>query len=280
MLRGLYSATSGMMCEGIRQHVLADNLANVDTAGHKKQKAVFRSYPTHNIQRIHDRLPDEPPFVAPWDDPYLGDMGTCSVIEELYTDMGPGRLKYTGEDLHIAIDGPGYFLVKSPQGYRMSKDGSFHLDRDGRVMNSSSNPLMVMPGRPYNDGTLIVDENGTPLETPFQELYVNPIKDILIDEEGQVWEDTTHIGTIVRVKTDDTNTWRKEVNSHFNANGRSLRFDGNSRVQQGNLEMSNVNAITQMVEMIECHRYYEMNQRVVTSHDQTFNSLFRIAQMG
>ena len=280
MLRGLYSATSGMMIEGERNRVLADNLANIDTVGHKKQKVAFKSFPDIHISRIHDRLPDEPPFTTPWDDPYIGTMGTGSLVDELFTDLSQGRLKHTGEELHVALAGPAYFMVKSPKGYRLTKDGTFHVDVDGRVVNSSSNPLMVVSGDPPQGGTVAVNENGVAETHEFHELYIDRKKEITIDQAGRIWEGQNHIATIAKIATDQTKTWRKEVNSHFKPNGAVLRFDDVVEVKQQYLELSNVNPVTEMVQMIEVQRFYEMNQRMISSHDQSLTSLFRILQAG
>lgn len=137
MIRGIYTASAGMLCETIRQDIIANNLANVDTAGFKTDMAVFKELPTMNIKRVNESIYPPNPFRKT---PTIGQLGTGSVLDEVYTNFAAGKMQHTGNKLDVAIDNKNaFFVVESANGeLKYSRDGIFTLDADGFLTDRKS----------------------------------------------------------------------------------------------------------------------------------------------
>lgn len=138
MIRGLYASGSGLLAAQDRMDITANNLANVDTPGFKKDKAVSESFGNLLMHRLEhgQRSPTGP----------LGVGLRCS---ESYTVLEQGPVQYTGRYLDFAINGEGFFVLDTPEGLRYTRNGSFTQDVEGylattdghRVLNPQGNPI-------------------------------------------------------------------------------------------------------------------------------------------
>ncbi|MDH4128368.1 MAG: flagellar hook-basal body protein, partial [Spirochaetota bacterium] len=131
MVRGLYTGVSGMLSEWHRMDVVANNLANLNTTGFKRDDAIFKSFPEMLIRRLDDngvvKVPNGSYDIAP----FVGKMGTGVELNEVYTRHEQGIIRNTGNDFDLALDGKGYFVVKTDRGDRYTRNGSFLIDKDG-----------------------------------------------------------------------------------------------------------------------------------------------------
>lgn len=234
MIRGIYSAAAGMVAESMRSDVIANNLANASTAGFKKDVAVSKDFNSVLIERINDGA------VSP-----VGGVGSGSQIDEVATIHAGGQLRNTGNDLDLAIDGRGFFTVQTPNGIRYTRNGSFTKSAQGELVTADGYRVMGQRGAVrLNGGKVTV--NGT----------------------GQVFVDGIQTDRLQLVDFADTKQLTKEGNSLFAASATAQTRPISGQVQQDCLEMSNVNAVSEMVNLIANYRAYEVNGKTVQAHDQ------------
>lgn len=134
MWRGLYTAGAGMIQETQRTDTIANNLANVNTTGYKRDVAVSSEFEPMLIRRINDKdmrsdVTSFKGFSLGGNPPVVGTLGLGSEIAEIATDHGQGIFESTGNPYDVAISGEGYFEIQTPQGVRYTRDGAFSARR-------------------------------------------------------------------------------------------------------------------------------------------------------
>lgn len=238
MIRGLYTSASGMIAQMSKNDVAANNLANVNTTGFKKDTAVFRSFPEMLLKRIND--PDK--NVSR---PVIGNLGTGTVLDEVITSNNQGSLQETGAPLNLAIAGEGYFVVKRDGRELYTRNGNFTVDKEGFLTTAN--------------GDRVQGQNG--------DIQING-QQISIDSRGEIIVDKNSLGFLRLTAIQDPKLLVKMGDSFF-AEGQAQPFKG--EVKQGFLEASNVNTIVEMVDLISVMRAYETNQKAIQAHDQTLD---------
>lgn len=243
MIRGLYTGASGMLSEMNKTDVISNNLANVNTTGFKKDRAVFRAFPEMDIQRIDDpirsginRLVDPRPFI--------GAMGTGVMTDEVNTDFSQGPIKTTSNPLDIALSGEGFFAVQTPQGVRYTRDGSFTTDMNSFLITK--------------EGYYVLGQNGS--------IQLNGESDITINRRGEIFAGGEMIDRLQIVDFQDKGVLEKQGDNLYMTNAQGI--PSAAEVIQGALEGSNVNTISEMVDLITTSRAYEASQKVITTHDE------------
>ncbi len=236
MLRGIYTSALGMAVLTRRQEASANNLANVNTSGYKKETVVARSFPEMLIHRLND------PTVTTGTPPLVGNLSTGLQIHDIVTDYSAGFYKESGNPFELALMGEGYFVVNTPQGERYTRNGVFNLSPEGKLVTIDGYPVQGKKGE-------IVVGKG----------------DFNVDESGQVFVngklvDKLHIVSFASPIV-------KEGSSLFR--GEEPVEVENPKIAQGFVEESNVNAIEEMVNMINLMRAYEANQKVIQTEDST-----------
>lgn len=235
MIRGIYSSASGMIAETLRNDTIANNLANANTAGYKKDIALSQDFQSMLIHRINDG-PQAPA---------IGSLGTGAMVNEVAVIHTAGPMRPTGNSLDVAIEGKGYFAVETPNGLRYTRNGTFSRSAQGELVTG--------------DGFRVRGENGAIL---LEDGTVN------ITEDGRMQVDGNDIGRLPIVSFADEKRLVKEGSSLMIAPDDIETEAANGQLRQGMLEMSNVNVISEMVNMISGFRAYEVNAKVVQSHDQ------------
>ena len=181
---------------------------------------------------------------------FVQDMG-------MMRDLRDGPLTKTGNPLDLAITGDGYFIVQADNGQRYTRSGRFQLDADGQITNQLGQPVLSGAGQP------VIIPPGT--------------TNISIAPDGTVSAGTEVVGTIGIVTFDDPRAMKREANNLYATDAAPGQAE-NARVLQGMLEESNVNAIQELTTMIEIHRAYEKNQRVLQDeHDRMRRAIGQIA---
>lgn len=234
MIRGLYTAASGMVAESLRNDVISNNLANANTVGFKKDVAVSRDFGTVLINRINDG-----PTAA------VGNVGSGAQIDEVAVIHGGGAMRVTGNDFDLAIDGNGYFAVQTANGVRYTRNGSFTKTAQGELVDSEGHPVLGQRGP--------VRINGGKMT---------------VSSDGGVMVDGIAVDRLQLVQFQDERQLVKEGNSLFNATGGVQAQPATGQVQQGTLEISNVNVVSEMVNLINGYRTYEINSKSVQTEDQ------------
>lgn len=256
MLRGLYTGWTSMVATWNQTDVIANNLANVNTTGFKRDDVTFAEYRAMAIRRVDDDVTEIPLGLIDRRPP-VGKLGTGVRIEEIFTDFNPGTLRATEGQLDVALDGQGFFTVETPQGVRYTRDGNFQVNRQGYLVDKNGNPVQ---------GLLLNNQLG-----PIQLTDAN----VSIDREGRVYEGDPRQGEQVEIaqlrlagfaqpralKKIGDNYWEAPAGVQPQA------LPADSAVRQGYLEQSNVNIVQEMVRMIEANRLFGIEEKVITTAD-------------
>jgi len=246
MIRGLYTAASGMLAESVSNDVIANNLANAGTTGYKKDVTVTKDFQSLLIQRIND---------GP-DSPAIGRMGTGVVVDEIATNQSAGSIRSTGNPLDLALDGQGFFTVETPNGIRYTRDGNFSRSGQGYLVTQ--------------DGYRVLGTNGP--------IALAEAKKMSVAEDGRVMmstdaasTDETAVDTLRITAFSDERQLVKEGANLFRAEPNAKTQPATATVQEGMLEQSNVNAVLEMVHMISSYRAFEINSKMVQAQDELLN---------
>jgi flagellar basal-body rod protein FlgF len=207
---------------------IANNIANVNTAGFKADNTLFEEYlntPAH-------------------EDNFVGSDRRVSFVQDrgTYRDFAQGAMSETKNPLDVAINGSAFLAVQTPAGERYTRDGSLHIDNQGQLVTAAGNPVL---------GT------GGPIVFQPTDHDVNITPDgIITVVEGSGRTDSIR-GTLRLVSFTDAQKMLKEGYNLYSAgDGGAPQADTKSRVQQGFVEQSNVNAVGEMSRMVEVSRAY------------------------
>ncbi|MDR1542586.1 MAG: flagellar basal-body rod protein FlgF [Clostridiales bacterium] len=243
MVKGLYASAVGMTAQMKRMDVIADNLANVNTTGFKKDRAVTHSFSEELLLRLNDEK-DKPFYAAP-----IGRISQGVFIDDIYTSHENGSFKKTGGPLDLAIEGSGFFCVfaKESDGQTRemyTRDGSFTLTENGALATKDGFPVMG---------------SGGPV--------ILPPGEITIEDDGRIYSNLEYVDTLKIASFTDLRQLRKTGGSLFYATAAAGQDAFSGKIQQGFLENSNVSSIREMTDMISVSRAYDANQKMILSHD-------------
>lgn len=241
MIRGIYTSASSMLAESLRTDVISNNLANVNTAGYKKDVPVNKDFASMLIARINDKPTDS----------NIGTLGVGVMVDEVATIHTGGMVRGTGNDFDMTIDGKGYFTVETPAGLRYTRNGSFTKNAQGELITQ--------------DGYRVMGQNG-----PISVIGNGEAAKMTVSEDGRVSVDGTEVDQLRIVEFANEKQLTKEGGSLFNANGQQSQ-PATGGVRQGYLEMANVNVVSEMVNLIANYRAYEVNAKTIQAHDQLLN---------
>ncbi|HCO11662.1 MAG TPA: flagellar basal-body rod protein FlgF [Desulfonauticus sp.] len=241
MQKGMYSALFGALSQEFRLNIIANNLANVNTVGFKREKTAFADVFTRFASDYVDPNTSLKP-VVPWPE---ANLVSETRLTGNYVDFNQGALKLTGNSLDVAIEGEGFFKVQTPGGIRYTRNGSFARD-------PVSGNLVTAQGYP------VLGEGG-PIELP-------ETGQIVINEKGQISVDGDIIGNLAVVTVTDLRSLKKEGENLLYIEGNKAQEVPleNALVKQGYLEDSNVQVVEEMVSMIDTLRTFESLQKAMT----------------
>ena len=280
MIRGWFTAVSGMRAQQWRLDAVANNLANVNTDGFKREQAAFKAFPQLLLRRMNDDGVYLHPFGSADAAPIIGRLGTGVEFNELYVSFEQGPLRETHSDFDLALDGHGFFAVSTPWGERYTRNGSFFLGVEGYLLTKSgfqvlgeNGPIRLQANNFQIDREGRIWANAEYMDDPYA----------MIARERNAWNDTVLLDTIKVVDFDVPRYLRKQGTSLFFAteiSGPAHIMEGPNRptVWQGFIEAANVEPVREMIQMIEINRAYEANQRVIQTHDSMLTTL--INQVG
>ncbi len=236
MIKGLYKSASGMLPSLKKQELTANNVSNVSTPGFKKD-AMF----TKELSKAESKLSIKK---SDWQQP---------ISAETYVDFQSGAFDRTGNALDLAIDGDGFFTVQLEDGSTaITRNGSFTLNRDG---------LLSVPG-----GGIVMAESGA-IEIGNGQVTVTA--------SGGIEVDGANVGTITPVTVNDLQSLDKIGRSMFLVpQDEQMIPVTHATIRQGYLEASNVDIVSEMVNMIIAYRNYEANAKALQTQDTSLGSLF------
>ena len=256
-MRALHTAATGMMAQELNVQVISNNIANMRTTGYKRQRVEFQDLLYEHVSRIGTQTSANGNILPVGID--LGGGVTTVGTPRLMTQ---GTLSQTGSNLDVAIRGDGFFKIQMPDGtYAYTRDGSFQMDAQGRVVTAQGN--VVAPGItiPQNATGLTINAQGQVAVTPSGSTTPTVLGQLtltrFVNQTGLL-----AIGDNMFTDTPASGTPQDGLAS----------TDGAGDLQQGNLEQANVEAVTEISDLIAAQRAYEMNSKVITAADQMLSA--------
>jgi flagellar basal-body rod protein FlgG len=264
-----------MRAQQWRLDAVANNLANVDQDGYKKDMAAFKAFPELLLRRMEDDGVYQHPFGSADMAPIMGKLGTGVELNELYTSFEQGSLKETQSDFDLAMDGRGFFAVATPWGERYTRNGSFQLGKEGYLETKEGYPVLGEKGPiRVKANNFQVDKMGRVwINAEFAE---DPT--LLVSRENNTWEESALLDTLKVVDFERDRYLEKQGSSLYRETDTSgpgilLGEENRPKVAQGFVEASNVDPVLEMVQMIEVNRAYEACQKMIQSQDSMLATL-------
>lgn len=283
MVRGIFTAASGMVAQEHRLDALANNLANADTVGYKRDVSVQKAFPEMLLRRSNDggtvRFPLRSDAVGSIDPaPVVGRLGTGVEQNEVFTIFEQGSVQQTESPFDFALEGDGFFVVQTPTGERLTRGGSFSLGPEGLLVTQQGWPVLGEDGEPIQLqlNNFSVDQEGRIFAN--QRFLDDPNR--LVEMRENEWDQTVQIGQLRIAGVEEPRYLQKQGNNLYRATEESGPMEsllGAERpvVLHGFVEKSNINVVVEMTQMIEVNRAYEANQKVIQSHDQATGRLIQ-----
>ncbi len=269
-----------MLAQQVRFDGISNNLANANTTGYKRDVAVHKAVPELLLRRLHDdgvvKLPFSDGNFASIDKaPVVGKLGTGVEFNELFTIHEQGSLRQTAAPLDLALNGDGFFVVDTPEGAQLTRDGHFTRNSDGIIVNNDGHAVLGQSGAPLElkEHNFRIDQQGRVYVN--RALQGNPQDLVGVSEnrwEDEILLDQLQIVDVPRrryLQKAGNNLWR----TTFDSGDYEQLQPGSYRVSQGFVETANVNPIQELVSLIEVNRAYEANQRVIQAHDESTGML-------
>lgn len=246
MVRGLYTAYTGMLNQQYRLDTITNNLANASTTGFKSEGVTSRAF--ENVLAIKIKDGSEH-FI----DRRIGTLNLGVKIGENYTDYDQGPFKNTENTYDLALEGNGFFAISftNKSGVTSTlytRDGEFVMDQEGALRTK--------------EGDYVLGQGG--------EIYIpTDAVSVGVDSQGNITADGMFIDRIQLTDFEDYDYLKKYGENLYIAVDGATQINASARVHQGYLEASNVNVVEQMVDMINIARAYESNQKVIQAIDGT-----------
>lgn len=258
-MKNIWVPLSGQIAQQRKVETIANNIANANTAGFKKDRLAFKEQLTALTKGMDDI--DIPNKEFSPDDFYhsQGNENAMVKVDGSYTVFEQGALKPTNNALDIGLFGKGFFEVLTPQGVKYTRKGNFSLSKEGEIVNDRGYKLLTKL------------QGAQPKEQiPPEEriLRILPNEKISISKEGEIFSKSGSQGLISVVEFKDIQALRKQGNALFiNPDSENIVRESSTTLNQGFVEGSNVNAVREMSELIQAHRHFENIQKAISTYD-------------
>ncbi|MBS1959344.1 MAG: flagellar hook-basal body protein [Bdellovibrionales bacterium] len=265
MSKALWPAVSGAIARDHQVEVIANNLANVNTNGFKKDDVAFKEYLSKN-----EKLDDEGKDIlrSPIKDKDLyrleGRDQSFVVVNGTHPVHRTGGFKVTDNPLDVALEGPGFFEIATSQGIRYTRAGSFKLSSEGRLVTSEGNPVL-------SASTAGEDAIRSPAsEAAGRYISVDGREGQLhINDKGEIYMGEDKIADLSIVEFTDLKPLRKSGGLNFeNKDSKNVPVSAqNTAVKQGMIETSNVNPVEEISNLIRANRLFEQDLKAMKTVD-------------
>jgi len=243
--KGSYVAASGSMAQERAMDIISNNLANVNTPGFKGDRLLFESYLKRSANS-ESSIPTSEQIKRGSITPSTED-SEYLVTNNSYTNFEQGSLKMTEQQTDLALTGEGFLSVWTPGGERFTRGGTFKIADSGELVNHEGFPLLGTDNKP---------------------VYVGD-QSFFVKTDGEVTDiDNNNIGRLKVVDFEDKSQLKKSGNNVFEASNMATMTSPKAEIQQGYLEMSNVNPVSEMTRMITTLRTYQSMQKTIQSEDE------------
>jgi flagellar basal-body rod protein FlgF/flagellar basal-body rod protein FlgG len=224
---GYYAASTALIARTQALDTIANNLANASTVGFRAEHNVFRSMLAGSGSASDSTLNSA--------------INNFGVLGGTSLDLSQGALQKTGNDLDLAIEGPGFFEVQTANGPRYTRNGGFQISPAGQLVTATGDPVMGEKGA-----------------------IVMPPGAVSISADGTISSDGALAGKLKVMSFPEGTQMSSAGGTYYSAPANTAATATDSSVQQGVLESSNVNPISSMVELISAQRLAEMMQRALS----------------
>lgn len=242
MIYGLYLSASGVAANSYRQDVIANNLANSETVGFKRDIANFKQRLMASQER---RSPGS------WSDSALEGLGGGLLAMPTRTDFSPGSIQDTGSPLDVAIQGEGFFAVKEGDQTMLTRAGRFSVNRDGKLVLSSGQQVLSNASQPITLSTT------APLS---------------IGSDGQITQNGQPVAQLGVFNVEDKSALTKVGGDLLNP-GDSVLQPVAAKLRSQFIEGSNVDPATEMAVLMDSQRQIEANANMIHMQDETLQRL-------
>jgi flagellar basal-body rod protein FlgG len=262
-MRALDTAATGMAAMDLQVQVIAGNIANMTTTGYKSQRAEFQDLLYEHVQRIGAQASDQGNIL-----PVGIELGSGVKTVGTPRLMTQGSLAQTGNTLDVAIQGSGWFKILMPDGtFSYTRDGSFQMDAQGRIVTAEGNLVQPTITVPQGSTGLTINQQGQVSVTPSGSTTSSILGQFTL---------TTFIND-AGLQANGSNLFTATPASGTPQDG-TPGTNGAGTLLQGSLEQSNVEAVTEISNLIAAQRAYEMNSKVVTAADQMLQTTSQLAR--
>lgn len=264
IIRGFEAAANGMQALIDQNDSTANNVANVNTVGYKKQNLIFQNiYDSSIVQKS----------AQTGENLSVGELSVGSRVQKLTYDFSQGALDKTENPFDLAIQGDGFFKIQSDNGdISYTRNGSFTMNNNGNLVTK--------------DGEYVLDDRGKIIKINTNDVVMHSINDIIINEDGQI-----------QLHNDQSNISMQKVGVYDFSNKEDMVCIGGSKfkptaantsrevkptkfsIAQGSLEMSNANAVNEMMRTINTSRNYEALSKLVKENGDTLSRAISVARL-
>ncbi len=256
-MKELWVPLSGAIAQQRKVDTIANNVANVNTPGFKKDHITFKEYMTTLDKGHHDiDLPRKEWAPQDFYKSY-GAENSQVRVDANYTNFQQGQLSPTGNNLDVGLRGKGFLEVQTPNGIRFTRRGILSLRSDGLLITDQGHPVLAKSNDPQ------APAEGRQIKLPTSS------RNIAITLQGDLYADNQPVAKLNIAEFNDMHALRKEGGSLFiNKDFNNVKKVQSTSVHQGFVEQSNVNAVDEMSELIKAHRHFEAIQNVIKTYDQ------------
>ncbi len=256
MVKGLYTAYTGMVNSQYRLDVVSNNLANATTTGFKKEGCTTKSFDEMMGVKIND-------LTVGHINQKVGAMSLGAKIGETYRNWDQGSMVNTENTYDLALAGKGFFSIeftnKSGETFTMyTRDGAFQMNKDGFLVTK--------------DGDYLLGEGG-PIQLPAN------VNEFSVEATGEVFADGMYVDTLALVDFEDYNYLEMYGENLYVTVDGAVQTESEATVTQGYLEASNINVVQEMVEMITIAREYESGQKVINAIDTMLGGMVKMSEL-
>ena len=258
MVKGLYTAYTGMVNEQRRMEVMTNNLANSATTGYKKEAMVAQAFDERLAIKIKDTssLGNRPEGI--------GYISLGAKVGETYTNWDQGGFQITDKPSDLAIAGKGFFAIAftnkaGETSVKYTRDGAFTVDSEGYLRTS--------------DGDYVLNSEGAMNSQAEEDYYVqlDPNLEYAVAKDGTITQDGEEVDTIGLIDVEDYDYINKYGENLYDLIDGGVIIESEGYLEQGVLESSNVNVVDEMVNMIQIARAYEAGQKMIQTEDSTLD---------
>ncbi len=260
-MRSLDIGATGMMAQQLNVDVISNNIANMTTTGYKKQRAAFQDLMYQNINRPGSTSSDVGTTVPSGLQVGLGVKGGA-----IYRMHSQGTIQQTNNELDLALLGRGFFQITMPDGTTSyTRDGTFQINENGELVTVQG--YIVDPGITIPDDALNID--------------INPEGEVLVNIQGQVAvQNLGQIQVVDFINPTGLEATGGNLYIETAASGSPITGIANQgqfgAIEQGALEQSNVDVVSEITSLIAAQRSYEMNSKVISTSDEMLRSVAQL----